>query len=92
MTDIEEKATDIEKKALTEEILQVKEWIRETARRAERIEPEPALPAVAKEWADKNFWEFLKIANQARKIADSAYWITGRLDAIEREGGENEKE
>lgn len=84
--------TDIEEKALKEEILRVKEWIRETARSAERIEPEPALPAVAKEWADKNFWEFLKIANKAREIADSSYWITGRLDAIEREGGEHEKE
>lgn len=84
--------TDIEERALKEEILQVKEWIRETARRADRIEPAPALPAVDKAWADKNFWEFLNIANRARQIADSAYWITGRLDAIEREGGENEKE
>lgn len=69
---------DIEERVLKDQILQVKEWTRETARRVEYIEPSQA-PS----------WEFLNLAIQAQQIADSAYSIARKLYAIEREGGKN---
>ena len=71
--------TEIERNAVLEEIQNVKDWIREIERRAEKINSEPALPSVGKEWSDKNFWEFLTIANKAKLISESSYWITARL-------------
>lgn len=71
--------TEIERNAVLEEIRNVKDWVREIERRAEKIDSEPALPSVEKEWSDKNFWEFLTIANKAKLISESSYWITARL-------------
>lgn len=71
--------------SLKEEIRIVKAWTKEMAKRADRIELEPALPGMEREWAEKNFEDMLTIHNQAYSIAMSSEWIFNKLDEIERE-------
>lgn len=74
-----------EYEALKEEIRLVKANLKEIAKRAERLEPEPVLDGMEREWAESNFEEILIIHNMAYSAAISTEWIIKKLDEIGRE-------
>lgn len=83
---------DEERKRLAEDIKQVKAWAKDLDKAAEKLEEEPALPSVEKEWADRNFWSFVKIKEMGEPLLIMSRSLAGVMFALNPEGRQEKEE